>query len=78
MSHGSKYHRGPGTMGAVDPARKYLKEKNWLVAWVAETVTIQNLQVVKVDVEKNIILIKGNIPGAKNHLSLLRVPLKGG
>ena len=64
MSHGSRYHRGPGTMGAVDPARVF-KGKKLPGQMGGETVTIQNLEIVKVDTENNLILIKGNVPGAK-------------
>ena len=64
MSHGSRYHRRPGTMGAVDPAR-VLKGKNLPGQMGGEQVTIQNLEVVKVDAERNLLLVKGNVPGAK-------------
>ncbi|MGM8216187.1 50S ribosomal protein L3 [Bacillaceae bacterium W0354] len=64
MTHGSHYHRGPGTLGAVDPARVF-KGKKLPGQMGGETVTIQNLEIVKVDTENNLILIKGNVPGAK-------------
>ncbi len=64
MTHGSHYHRGPGTLGAVDPMRVF-KGKKLPGQMGQETVTIQNLEVVKVDAENNLILIKGNVPGPK-------------
>lgn len=65
MSHGSRYHRRPGSMGPVAPNRVF-KNKRLAGRMGGDRVTIQNLEVVKVDVERNVILIKGNIPGAKN------------
>lgn len=64
MSHGSRYHRRPGTMGAIDPMRVF-KGKNLPGRMGGEQVTVQNLMIVKVDTERNLLLIKGNIPGAK-------------
>src|SRR5699024_7052079 len=64
MTHGSHYHRGPGTMGAIDPM-KVFKGKKLPGQMGGETVTIKNLEVVKVDAENNLILIKGNVPGPK-------------
>lgn len=64
MAHGSGYHRGTGSMGSIDAAR-IKKGKKLAGRLGGETTTVQNLEVVKVDVEKNIILIKGNVPGAK-------------
>lgn len=64
MSHGSHYHRSPGSMGAVDPMRVF-PGKNLPGHMGAEQVTIQNLEVVSVDAERNLLLIKGNVPGAK-------------
>ncbi len=65
MAHGSGYHRGIGSMGSIDPAR-VKKGKKMAGRLGQETVTIQNLKVVKIDLEKNVMLIKGNVPGAKN------------
>ncbi|TXL61018.1 50S ribosomal protein L3 [Cerasibacillus terrae] len=64
MTHGSRYHRGHGTMGPVDPAR-VLPGKKLPGQMGSEQVTIQNLEIAKVDVERNLLLIKGNVPGAK-------------
>lgn len=67
MSHGSRYHRRPGSMGPVDPNRVF-KNKKLAGQMGGDRVTIQNLEVVRVDPEKNVILIKGNVPGAKKSL----------
>lgn len=64
MAHGSGYHRGTGSMGSIDSARIF-KNKKMPGRLGGEQVTIQNLQIVKVDAEKNIILVRGNVPGAK-------------
>ena len=64
MAHGSGYHRGTGSMGSIDSARIF-KNKKMPGRLGGEQVTIQNLQIVKVDVERNIILVRGNVPGAK-------------
>jgi large subunit ribosomal protein L3 len=65
MAHGSRYHRGPGSMGSIQ-ANRVPKGKKLPGHMGAETVTIQRLEVVKVDVERNVLLIKGSIPGPKN------------
>ncbi|MRG88016.1 50S ribosomal protein L3 [Salinibacillus xinjiangensis] len=64
MTHGSHYHRSPGAMGVIDPMRVF-KGKKLPGQMGGNTVTIQNLEVVKVDTENNLLLIKGNVPGAK-------------
>lgn len=66
MSHGSKYHRGPGSMAVIRTANRIPKGKKMPGHMGNETVTLQNLEVVKVDVERNVILVKGSIPGPKN------------
>ena len=70
MAHGSGYHRGTGSMGSIDAAR-IKKGKKLAGRLGGETTTVQNLEVVKVDVEKNIILIKGNVPGAKKSFVMI-------
>lgn len=67
MAHGSRYHRRPGSMGPVAPNRVF-KNKRLAGRMGGNRVTIQNLEVVKVDVEKNVILIRGNVPGANKSL----------
>ncbi|AUJ24398.1 50S ribosomal protein L3 [Virgibacillus dokdonensis] len=63
-THGSHYHRSPGSLGAVDPMRVF-KGRPLPGRMGGEQVTIQNLEVVKVDEERNLLLVKGNVPGAK-------------
>lgn len=65
MTHGSRYHRGPGSMGAASDPSRVFKGKKLAGHMGAERVTIQNLEVVKVDVEKNLILIKGAVQDRK-------------
>jgi large subunit ribosomal protein L3 len=65
MAHGSRYHRGPGSMGSIQ-ANRVPKGKNLPGHMGNETVTLQNLQIVKVDAERNVLLVKGSIPGPKN------------
>ena len=64
MSHGSRYHRGSGSMGPVDPSRVF-KGKPLPGRMGGETTTIQNLEIVKIDKDRNLLLIKGNVPGPK-------------
>lgn len=75
MSHGSRYHRRPGSMGPVDPARVF-KGKLLPGRMGGEQITVQNLQIVKVDVERNLLLIKGNVPGAKKALVKIKSAVK--
>ena len=76
MTHGSKYHRGPGSLGmASDPSRVY-KGKKLPGHLGAERVTIQNLDVVKVDTERNLLLIKGAVPGPKGGLVTVKNAVK--
>ncbi|TFJ92874.1 50S ribosomal protein L3 [Lentibacillus salicampi] len=63
-THGSHYHRGPGTLGDINSMHVF-KGKKLPGQMGGKQVTIQNLEVVKVDTERNLLLIKGNIPGAK-------------
>ncbi|TDQ34709.1 50S ribosomal protein L3 [Aureibacillus halotolerans] len=64
MSHGSRYHRRPGSMGPIDPMH-VLKGKNLPGQMGGETVTVQNLEIIRVDKERNLLLVKGNVPGAR-------------
>lgn len=66
MSHGSKYHRGIGSMAVTKTANRVPKGKKMPGHMGHETITIQNLEIVKVDAERNVILVKGSIPGPKN------------
>lgn len=75
MGHGSHYHRKPGSMGTMRPMRVF-KAKKLPGHMGVLTVTIQNLEVVKVDKENNCILIKGNVPGAKEGLVFVKTSIK--
>ncbi|MBS4221030.1 50S ribosomal protein L3 [Bacillus sp. FJAT-49711] len=75
MSHGSRYHRRPGSMGAVDPARVF-KQKALPGRMGGERITIQNLPIVKVDTERNLILVKGNVPGPKKAMLEIKTGIK--
>ena len=75
MGHGSQYHRGVGSMGTLLPMH-VLKGKKLPGHMGNEQVTIQNLEVVKVDLENNLILIKGNVPGPKKSLVIIREGVK--
>ncbi|MCD2252017.1 50S ribosomal protein L3 [Listeria monocytogenes] len=75
MAHGSRYHRRPGSMGPVAPNRVF-KNKLLPGRMGGEQITIQNLEIVKVDVEKNVILVKGNVPGAKKALVQIKTATK--
>lgn len=75
MSHGSRYHRGPGSMGSIQ-ANRVPKGKRLPGHMGSETVTIQNLEVVKVDAERNVILVKGSIPGPRNSFVNVKQAIK--
>jgi large subunit ribosomal protein L3 len=75
-THGSHYHRGPGSLGSVDAARVFKGRRlpGRMGGWRR---TIQRLYVVDTDVEKNIILVKGNVPGPRGGLVEIKESLKG-
>ncbi|EOS59039.1 MULTISPECIES: 50S ribosomal protein L3 [Paenibacillus] len=75
MAHGSRYHRRPGSMGSI-AANRVFKGKNLPGHMGHETVTIQNLEVVKVDAERNVLLVKGSIPGPKNSFVKVKQTIK--
>ncbi len=75
MGHGSHYHRRPGSMGTMRPMRVF-KGKKLPGHMGTLTVTIQNLEIVKVDTENNVILVKGNIPGPKKSLVIIKSAVK--
>ena len=76
MAHGSHYHRAVGSRGPMRPMR-VLKGKKLPGHMGNETVTIQNLEIIAVDVENNCLLISGNIPGPKQGYVLVRSAVKG-
>lgn len=75
MTHGSRYHRGPGSLGPVDPARVF-KGRPLPGRMGGEKVTIQHLEIVKVDAERNLLLVKGSIPGANNSFVTVETSIK--
>ena len=76
MTHGvGPVHRQSGSMGVIDPARIF-KNKKMAGQWGNEQVTIQNLAVVKIDAEKNLIAVKGAVPGAKGGIVFVRDAVK--
>ena len=76
MSHGSRYHRRNGSQGAMGPARTFKGTKG-SGRMGCDRVTVQNLEVVRVDADRNLILIKGAIPGPRKSLVTLRAAVKG-
>ena len=76
MGHGSMYHRRPGSMGPTSTPGRVFKGKNLPGHMGVETVTIQNLEIVKVDLDKNLILVKGSVPGAKKSILKIRKSVK--
>lgn len=72
MTHGSKYHRGVGSMGANSTPSRVFKNKHMSGQYGVERVTVQNLEVVEVDAERNLLLVKGAVPGPKGTLLLVR------
>ncbi len=77
MTHGSGYHRGPGSMGMCSDPGRVFKGKRLPGHMGVERVTIQNLSVVRVDADKNIMLIKGGVPGPKGGLLIIKNTVKG-
>ncbi|MFF2754670.1 50S ribosomal protein L3 [Psychrobacillus sp. NPDC058041] len=75
MAHGSRYHRRPGSMGPVAPNRVF-KQKKLPGQMGGHVVTIQNLQIVRVDAERNLLLIKGNVPGSRKSLVVVKTAIK--
>ncbi|QZY54627.1 50S ribosomal protein L3 [Crassaminicella profunda] len=76
MGHGSKYHRGPGSLGASSYPSRVFKGMKMAGRMGNETVTVQNLEVAKVDAEKNLLLIKGAIPGPKGGVVTIKESVK--
>ena len=76
MGHGSMYHRRPGSMGPTSTPGRVFKGKKLPGHMGRVTVTIQNLDVVKVDMDKNVILVKGSVPGAKGSILKIKSAVK--
>jgi len=76
MAHGSKYHRGVGSMGSSASPSKVKKGKKMPGHMGAVNVTVQNLDVVRADADKNLILVKGAVPGPKGALLFVKESVK--
>ena len=76
MSHGSRYHRRPGSLGPSASPGRVLRTKKLPGRMGFERVTVANLEVVKVDAERNLLLIKGAIPGSKGTLLTIKETVK--
>lgn len=76
MGHGSMYHRRPGSMGSTSTPGRVFKGKRLPGHMGRVTVTIQNLDVVRVDLDKNVILVKGSVPGAKGAILKVKSAVK--
>ncbi len=76
MGHGSMYHRRPGSMGSTSTPGRAFKGKKLPGHMGRITVTIQNLDVVRVDMDKNVILVKGSVPGAKGSILKIKSAVK--
>ena len=76
MAHGSKFHRHQGSNGASSNPSRVFKGKGMPGHMGAKKITIQNLEVVRVDADKNLILVKGAVPGAKKSLVTLKETVK--
>ncbi|HIV16593.1 MAG TPA: 50S ribosomal protein L3 [Candidatus Alectryocaccobium stercorigallinarum] len=76
MTHGSKYHRHAGSNGAASDPSKVFKGKKMPGQMGHVQVTVQNLEVVRVDAENNLLLVKGSVPGPKKSLVTIRESVK--
>ena len=76
MGHGSMYHRRPGSMGSTSTPGRVYKGKNLPGHMGVETVTVQNLEVIRVDLDKNVILVKGSVPGNKGAILKIKDSVK--
>ena len=76
MGHGSMYHRRPGSMGSTSTPGRVFKGKKLPGHMGVQTVTIQNLDIVRVDLDKNVLLVKGSVPGPKGAILKIRKTVK--
>ena len=76
MAHGSKYHRGVGSLSANSDPSRVFKNKHMSGQWGHERVTVQNLEVVRVDGERNLLFVKGALPGPNGGLLMIRDSIK--
>lgn len=77
MAHGSRYHRRPGSLGSINPGRVF-KGQTLPGRMGGERITVQNLEVVKVDTERNLLLVKGSVPGPKKAFVMVKTAVKSG
>ena len=77
MKHGSKFHRHQGSNGAASDPSRVFKGKGMPGHMGSKQITIQNLEIVRVDAENNLLLVKGAVPGAKKCLVTIRETVKG-
>lgn len=75
-THGSKYHRGPGSIGAASYPARVIKGMKMAGHMGSEQVTVQNLEVVKIDTERNLLLVKGAVPGPRKGLVTIKKAVK--
>ncbi|MBP3339529.1 MAG: 50S ribosomal protein L3 [Lachnospiraceae bacterium] len=78
MAHGSKFHRHQGSNGACSSPSRVFKGKGMPGHMGAKKITIQNLEVVKIDVDNNLILVKGAVPGPKKAMVTIKETVKSG
>ena len=78
MAHGSKFHRHQGSNGACSSPSKVFKGKGMPGHMGAKKITIQNLEIVKIDADNNLILVKGAVPGPKKALVTIKETVKSG
>jgi len=76
MSHGSKYHRGNGSLATIRDANRVPKGKRMHGRMGHETVTIQNLEIIRVDADRNVLMVKGSVPGPRNTFLKIRSAVK--
>ena len=76
MGHGSMYHRRPGSMGPTSTPGRVFKGKKLPGHMGVQTITIQNLDVVSVDMDKNVLLVKGSVPGVKGAILKIKTSVK--
>ena len=76
MGHGSMYHRRPGSMGPTSTPGRVFKGKKLPGHMGVQKITIQNLEIVKVDMDKNVLLVKGSVPGPKGAILKIKTSVK--
>ena len=77
MGHGSMYHRRPGSMGSTSTPGRVFKGKKLPGHMGVQKITIQNLEIIKVDMDKNVLLVKGSVPGPKGAILKIKSSVIG-